>query len=85
MTPEQIASLLTPEALAAMLADAPLLVVVFFFVVRPWMRRIEAALSFIATRQGAQDARIAKLEQAAGIDTARADEPTPRLGVRFME
>jgi len=85
VTPEDLASLLTPETLAAMLADAPLLVVVFFFYVRPWMRRIEAALVFIATRQGAQDTRITRVEQAAGIETNRADEPTPRLGVRFME
>lgn len=60
---------------AAMLADAPLLVIVFLLWVRPWTRRMERELRSL--RRAVERAGI-PVDEPDDDD----DEPTPVLGVR---
>ena len=68
---------LTNLDLAAMLADAPLLVVVFLFFVRPWAKRVERELR-----------TMRRAMERAGIDVPDVDDddddPTPALGTALQ-
>lgn len=67
---------LTNLDLAAMLADAPLLVVVFLVFVRPWAKRIERELR-----------TMRRAMERAGIDVPDVDDDddlTPALGTALQ-
>jgi hypothetical protein len=79
MNPDDLFAFFTsPETFAAMLADAPLLVLVGMVYVRPWMRRVEDALARAKDERADLREQLERLKPRAD---AYRDDPTPRFGV----
>lgn len=83
MTPDDLFAFFTsPETFAAMLADAPLLVVFFVVYVRPWMRRVEDALARAKDERADLREQLERLKPRPHHPTLELrDDPTPRFGV----
>lgn len=77
MTPDELFAFFSPETFAAMLADAPLLVVLFVVYVRPWMQRIESHMQ----RANEERAELRDAIRRVAPAVELRDDPTPRFGV----
>lgn len=72
----------SPELILPMLADAPLLVVVYVVAVRPWARRTTRTLEVLSARMARVESALSLPPPPKGFgDDDDEGDLTPRLGV----